>query len=150
HSLVLLPIVNKSADPEVDDVSEGLNRTLFDKFSYLPRLKVRSPTIPPASREKINPVEVGRALRADHVLSGEILKIDGARKLHLVITNTADVQKTWEETIDLNTTNMLTLQDDITRQVAANLGLWLFGSEKERIGKRQTNDEEAMKLYMRG
>lgn len=150
HSLVLLPILNKSADPEVDDVSEGLNRTLFDKFSYLPRVKVRSLSTPPSSRQKMDPVEVGRALGADHVLSGEILKLDGARKLHLVITNTADGQKTWDETIDLNTTNMVTLQDDITRKVAASLGLWLFGSEKERIGKRQTDDDEAMRLYFRG
>ena len=150
HSLVVLPIANKSADPAVDDVSEGLTRTLAEKFSYLPRLKIRFPTIPSSSRDKIDPVEVGRALRADQVLSGEILKIDGARKLHLVLTNTDDGQKTWDETIDLETTNMLTLQDYITRQVAANLGLWLIGREKDLIGKRQTDDEEAMKLYFRG
>ena len=150
HSLVVLPIANKSSDPEVDYVSEGLTRTLFEKFSYLPRLKVRFPTIPPASREKIDPVEVGRALRADQVLSGEILKLGGARKLHLVITNTANGQKIWDETIDLETTNLLALQDYITRQVAANLGLWLIGGEKDLIRKRQTDDEEAMKLYMRG
>ena len=150
HSLVVLPIANKSADPEGDDLSEGLTRTLFEKFSYLPRLKVRFPTIPASSREKIDPVEVGRTLRADNVLSGEILKLGSARKLHLVITNTADRQKIWDETIDLETMNMLALQDYITRQVAASLGLWLIGGEKDLISKRQTDDEEAMKLYMRG
>lgn len=150
HSLVVLPIANKSADPGVDDVSEGLTRTLVEKFSYLPRLKVRYPTIPSSSRDKIDPVEVGRALLADQVLSGEILKVDGARKLHLVLTDTTNGQKTWDETIDLETTNMLKLQDDITRQVTANLGMWLIGREKDLIGKRQTDDEEAMKLYVRG
>lgn len=150
HSLVVLPIANKSADPGVDDVSEGLTRTLVEKFSYLPRLKVRYPTIPSASRDKIDLVEVGRALQADQVLSGEILKVGGARKLHLVLTDTTDGQKTWDETIDLETTNMLKLQDDITREVTANLGMWLIGREKDLIGKRQTDDEEAMKLYVRG
>jgi serine/threonine protein kinase/Tfp pilus assembly protein PilF len=150
HSLVVLPIANKSADPGVDDVSEGLTRTLAEKFSYLPRLKVRFPTIPSSNREKIDPVEVGRTLRADQVLSGEILKVDGARKLHLVLTDADNGQKLWEETIDLETTNMLTLQDYITRQVTANMGMWLIGREKDLIGKRQTDDEEAMKLYMRG
>lgn len=150
QSLVVLPIVNKSVDKEVDDVSEGLTRTLSEKFSYLPRLKVRFPTIPPSNRENIDPLEVGRALRVDQVLSGEILKLDNARKLHLVIINTADGQKTWEQIIDLEGANMLTLHDDITRQVAAGLGLWLIGREKDLIGKRQTDDEQAMKLYMRG
>jgi serine/threonine protein kinase/Tfp pilus assembly protein PilF len=150
HSLVVLPIANKSADPGVDDVSEGLTRMLVEKFSYLPRLKVRFPTIPSSSRDKIDLVEVGRALQADQVLTGEILKVDGARKLHLVLTNTTDGQKTWDETIDLETTNMLKLQDDITREVTANLGMWLIGREKDLIGKRQTDDEEAMKLYVRG
>ena len=150
HSLVVLPIVNKSTDPQADDVSEGLTRMLVEKFSYLPRLRVRFPTIPPANRNKIDPVEAGRTLQADQVLSGEILKVDGARKLHLVLTNTSDGQKTWDETIDLETTNMLSLQDHITQQVATNLGLWLIGREKDLIGKRQTDDEEAMKLYVRG
>lgn len=150
HSLVVLPIANKSADPAVDDVSEGLSRTLAQKFSYLPRLKVRFPTIPSSSRDKIDPVEVGRALQVDQVLSGEILKVDGARKLHLILIDATDGQKTWDETIDLETTNMLKLQDDITRQVTTHLGMWLIGREKELIGKRQTDDEEAMKLYVRG
>ena len=150
HSLVVLPITNKSADPAADYVSEGLTRTLFEKFSYLPRLKVRFPTIPPTSRDKIDPVEIGRALRAEQVLSGEIVKLGGAQKLHLVITNTADGQTTWDETIDLDNTKMLTLQEYITRQVAASMGLWLIGWEKNLIAKRQTDDEEAMKLYMHG
>lgn len=150
HSLVVMPIANKSDDTAVVDVSEGFTRTLVEKFSYLPRLKVRFPTIPTTGREKIDPVEVGRTLRADQVLYGEILKVDGARKLHLVLMSTDDGQKTWDETIDLETTNMLTLQDYITQQVAANMGLWLIGREKNLIAKRQTHDEEAMKLYVRG
>jgi len=150
HSLVVLPIVNKSTDPEGDNIAEGLNPVLFEKLPYLPRLKVRFPTIPGPSRQKINPVEVGRALRADQVLSGEIVKLSGVRKLHLVITDTGDGQKTWDETIDLENVDVLTLQDNVTRQVVTGLGLWLIGREKNRIAKRQTDDEEAMKLYMRG
>lgn len=148
HSLVILPITNKTSDPEIDYISAGLTRTLFEKFSYLPRLKVRSPTIPGGSM--IDPVEVGRRLKADHVLSGEIMRPGGALKLHLVLTNTVDGQKKWDETIQLDLKNVLAFQDNITQQVTANLGLWLIGSEKSLIGKRQTVDEEALKLYMHG
>ena len=150
HSLVILPIANKSADPDVDYVGEGLTRTLFERFSYLPRLKVRFPTIPASNRDKIDPVEVGRTLKADQVLSGEILKLGDALKLRLILINTIDGQKTWDETIDLDTTNVLTLQDYIIREVTERLGLWLIGREKQLTGKRQTADEEALKLYMRG
>lgn len=150
HSLVILPITNKSADRNVDYIGTGLTRNLFEKFSYLPRLKVKFPTIPDTARDNLNAVDVGRSLKADSVLSGEILKEGNAIKLHLVMTDTIDGRKSWDKTLDVDPTNILSLQDQITREVVANLGLWLIGSEKQLTAKRQTRDEEALRLYMLG
>lgn len=150
HSLVILPITNKSADPNFDYIGAGLTRNLFEKFSYLPRLKVKFPTIPDSTRDNVNALEVGRALKADSVLSGEILKDGNVIKLHLVITDMTDGRRTWDKTLDVDTTNVLPLQDDITREVADKLGLWLIAWEKQLTAKRQTTDEEALRLYMIG
>jgi serine/threonine protein kinase/Tfp pilus assembly protein PilF len=149
HSLVILPILNKSEDPKFDYLSEGLTRNIFEKLGYLPRLKVRLPTIA-ANQENIDPIEVGRSMKVESVLSGEILKQGNLIKLHLVLTHSVDGKRTWDQTVDLDPTNMLTLQDNITREVSDSLGLWLIGSEKRLLSKRQTTDEEALRLYAFG
>lgn len=151
HTLAVLPIANMSEDPAVEYLSAGLTRNLSDKFSYLPRLKLRLPSIvPPGVSDAEAIVKIGRELKADAVLSGQIVNQGDALRLRLSLLNTADASQTWDGTFNLDAANLLVLQDDITREVASRLGLWLIGDEKELLTKRQTDSEEALKVYMRG
>ncbi|HYY95176.1 MAG TPA: protein kinase [Pyrinomonadaceae bacterium] len=151
HTLAVLPIANKSGDANADYLSEGLTRDLFDKFSYLPRLRIKMPTVvPPDKTERAGLAEVGRKLKADAVLAGEIFRQDGALRLHLGLLDAADASQLWEGTFNLDSVNIFALQDDITREVTSGLGLWLVGDERVLLTKRQTESEEAMRLYMEG
>ncbi len=151
HTLAVLPIINKSGDPNKDYLSEGLTRNLFEKFSYLPRLKVKLPTMTTMNQgQEVNPVRAGRALNVEAVLAGEIVKQGEHVRLHVTMTKTADGRQLWDETINIDAADMFALQDRITRGVTSNLGMWLVGSEKQLLTKRQTGDEEALRLYMNG
>lgn len=149
HTLALLPIKNQSSDPSKDYISAGLTRNLFDKFSYLPRLKVKMPTEVPANGNA-EIVQVGRELNVEAVLVGEILKQGEVLQLRLSMLNTSDGQPRWEQTFDVDAVNMFELQDEITHQVTSSLGLWLIGNDKKLLSKHQTDNEEALRLYMHG
>jgi serine/threonine protein kinase/Tfp pilus assembly protein PilF len=151
HTLAILPITNKSGDPTADSLTEGLTRNLFDKFSYLPRLKIKLPSVVP--REKSGQValaEIGRELKTDAVLSGQVFKQGESRRLHVELLNTADASLIWDRSFDLDPDNIFALQDNITREVASRLGLWLVGGERKLLIKRQTESAEALHLYMVG
>ena len=151
HTLAFLPIVNTSEDREADYLSVGLTRGLSDKFSYLPRLKLKLPTVPPGKGERGDLVKLGQEIKADAVLSGRVFKQGDSRWLRLSLLSAHDASELWEATFDLNSAaSVFVLQDEVTRQVSSRLDLWLLSSEMGLLAKRQTDSEEALKLYMRG
>jgi serine/threonine-protein kinase len=149
RTLAVVPITNLSADSNLDYLSVGLTRNLYDKFSYLPRLKVRVPTEVP-SQQTEDLIRAGRELKVEAVLSGEILKQGELLLLRVRILNTADGTLRFEHTFNMDPTNMFALQDEITRQVAPAMGLWLIGRERNLLNRHQTENQEALNAYMHG
>src|ERR1044072_4244068 len=148
HTLAVLPITNQSGDPGTDYLSEGFTRSLFDKFSYLPRLRVRLPSVvPPERSERPELAKIGRELKVEAVLSGRVFKEGQTLLLQLNLLRADDAALVWEETFNLGAANTLTLQDEISREVTSRLGMWLPGGE---LYRRQTDIEEALPLYMHG
>jgi serine/threonine protein kinase/Tfp pilus assembly protein PilF len=149
YTLAILPFANNSSDPTKDYLSVGLTRNLFDKFSYLPRLKAKLPNNAPA-RDNSEVLEAGRRLNVEAVLNGEILRQGDSFFLRLQLLTTADGKVRWGETFNIDAANLFTLQDQIVERVTSNMGLWLSGREQELLAKRQTDNEEALRSYMKG
>lgn len=152
HTLAVLPIANASEDRDADYLTEVLTRNLYDKFSYLPRLKLKLPSVAPQLAARgVAPQEglwrAGRELKADAVLTGTIIKQDGALRLRVVLLDTRDGAQMWERVFNLDPANLLPIQEETAREVASEMGLWLLGNA---LARRQTDDEEALRLYMYG
>jgi serine/threonine-protein kinase len=159
-TLAVLPIADASGDVEGATLSVGLTRLLYDKFSYLPQLRLRRPsTAPPGVNEIDVLLRAGRELKADAVFSGEIISgrgllsllgLRGSPSLRLSLFDTANASRLWDATFDLSSTDIFALQDNITREVAARLGLRLVGPEQALLTKHESDSKEALKFYMRG
>ena len=149
HNLAILPISNESGDPENNYMSAGLTRSLFDRFAGIPKLKVKLPTAGPATRSAYAN-QAGRDLGVEAVLSGKLLKQADKLQLHLTLTNTADGKTSWEQDFDVQSVDLFALQDTITSGVTSSVGLWMIGNEKKALARRATDNEEAMKAYIRG
>ncbi|HEY0722489.1 MAG TPA: protein kinase, partial [Pyrinomonadaceae bacterium] len=150
HSLAILKIDNKS-DREMKYLSDGLTRNLLAKFSYFGRIKTKAPTDAGArADEPPDVLSLGRELNVEAILYGELTKVNGAQLLHLRLMDTATGKVEWEQTYDLATLDLFTLQNDIAARVMSQLGLWLTPSERNLIERRQTTSQEALEDYMRG
>lgn len=150
YTLAILPIVNVAEEENASLLSDGLTRNLADKFSYLPRLKVRVPSIKPKQDEKVDALAVGRNLQVEAVLTGELIKEGDAFKLRLRLLDTTGGLQTWENTFPVNEADLLILQDEIAKDVTSQLGMWLIGDEKRLLARRQTDSREALDYYTRG
>ncbi|HKU75582.1 MAG TPA: protein kinase [Pyrinomonadaceae bacterium] len=151
HSLALVQIRNESGDPSLAYLSQGLTRNLFDKFSYLPRFKVRLPSEVPSTPDKtIDIVRTGQDLSVESVLTGELFKNHSSVQLRVRLSSSKDGSVLWEQTFNTDQANLFKLQDEITNKVAETLGVWLIGSERKRLSKHQTDNEEALRNYMFG
>ena len=152
HTLAVLPIANASQDRDADYLTEVLTRNLYDKFSYLPRLKLKLPSAAPQfAAPGVAPHEgllrAGRESKADAVLTGTILRQDGALWLRVVLLDTQDGARMWERLFNLDPDNLLPIQEETAREVASKMGLWLFGGA---LARQQSDNEEALRLYMYG
>ncbi len=148
HSIAILPILN-DGDPDKKFLSDGLTRSLFDRFSYFSRLKVKMPT-EVRSRQADQIVQEGRDLNVEAILVGEVVKQDGGLHLHMRMVNVANAVVTWEKTFALDSANTFATQDEITGEVTSALGMWLIGNEKKSLARHQTDNQEALSAYMRG
>jgi serine/threonine-protein kinase len=150
HTIAVLPIVNLSKDPSHDFLKNGLTRILADKFAYLPRLNVKLTNPPLKKDEKVDPLKVGRELQVDAVLAGELEKQGETIKLRLHLFDTSSGVQTWERSFDVDETDLLSLQDTVTRDVTSELGMWLIGNERVQLARRQTDNREALISYTKG
>ena len=150
HSLAVLPIVNATEDQRSAFLSDGLTNNLADKLSYVPRLKVKVPGVKPKNGEQVDPLAVARNLQVDAILTGELFKDGETFKLRLRLLDTPSGSQTWENTFPINDVDLLILQDEITKDITSQLGMWLIGDEQSFLTKRQTNSREALSYYMRG
>ena len=152
HTLAFLPIANASEDRDANYLSEVITRNLYDKFSYLPRLKLKLPSVAPQlAATGVAPHEglwrAGREMKADAVLTGTIFKQGEALRLRVVLLDTQDGVQMWERLFNLDPANLLPIQEETTREVASEMGLWLLGNT---LSRQQTDNEEALRLYMYG
>jgi serine/threonine protein kinase/tetratricopeptide (TPR) repeat protein len=149
HTLAMLPITNESGDPSNNYMSVGLTRSLFDRFAGLPKLTVMLTTAAPATpNDPAN--QAGRDLQVESVLSGYLIKQADKLQLHLKLTRTADGKTSWEQSFDIQSVDLFALQDSIATGVTSSVGLWMIGNEKQALVRRPTDNQEAMKAYIRG
>src|SRR6202007_761685 len=109
-----------------------LTRSLFDRFSGLPRLKVRLPSAVPTTAK--NPeIQAGRDLAVEAVLAGDVVEQNGGLQLRLRLLNTTNGKSMWEQTFDLRSIDMLAVQDTVATGVASAMGMWLNGHDKKAL-----------------
>jgi TolB-like protein len=94
HTLAILPIQNVSGDRDKDYLTAGLTRSLFERLTHLPRLQVKLPTVVPALDAE-QAVKAGRDLKAEAVLSGEVVKVGDKLLLRLRLFKTTSSSAAW-------------------------------------------------------
>jgi len=150
-SLAVLPFENIAADAETEYVSDGITETLIHSLAQLSGLRVMArSTVFRYKGRKSDPQDVGRELNVEAVLTGRILQ---RGDLLLVTTELVDVAngwRLWGKQYDRKAEDILSVQDEIAREISERLRLSLSGQEKKRLAKRYTQDTEAYHLYLKG
>jgi tetratricopeptide (TPR) repeat protein len=149
RTLAIVPVTNLSGKAGNDYLSVGLTRSLFDKLSALPKLKVRLPSVVPTNA-KDPAIQAGRDLAVEAVLTGDVVEQDGNLILRVRLLNTADGKSMWERAFDLRSIDMLAVQDTVGTSVTSAMGMWLTGNDKRLLARHQTDSQEALTAYMRG
>ena len=150
-SIAVLPLVNASNDPNTEYLSEGITDSIISNLSQLPQLKVMArSTVFHFKGKDTDPREVGRQLGVRAVMSGRLLQQGDHLIVRTELVNVADGTQLWGAEYDRKLSDVLALQQDISREISEKLRLRLTGEDKKRLTGHDTTNAESFQFYLRG
>jgi non-specific serine/threonine protein kinase len=149
-SLVVLPFVNESKDPEADYLGEGIAETIINTLSAIRKLRV----VPRATAfhfkaGEANHQAVARALKVRAVLTGRVLQRGENLIVSAELIDTATDSQLWGARFTRKMADIFEVQEEIAKEISEKLRLQLTPEEKKRLAKRPTESREAYQLYLR-
>jgi TolB-like protein/Tfp pilus assembly protein PilF len=151
-SIVVLPFVNVSADPELEYFCDGLAEELINQLSKLRRLRVVARTSAfYFKRKQVDIADIAQQLDVSAVLEGSVRKSRNRVRIAAQLINAADGCQLWSERYDreIELHDILEVQEEITLAVMHALSISL-GGEQARLLQHHTSDLKAQGLYLKG
>ena len=150
-SIAVLPLVNGNADPSAEWLSDGLTESIINNLSQAPNLRVmaRSTVFRYKGRD-VDPLAAGRELGVRALLTGRIAQRGDSLSVQSELVDASTGAQLWGERYDRKVTDVLAVQQDISREIADRLRLRLTGEQRERVSKAHTENPEAYQLYLQG
>jgi len=143
QSIAVLPFVQESADPDAEYINDKIAESLINSLSKLPQLRVvpRSVVAGYKGRE-IDPRKVGQELNVRAIVTGRMRRHGDIISIQADLIDLDNVAQLWGQHYDHKLSDVLLVQDDISRDIFENLRLKLNVEEKKQL--------EAYRLYLKG
>jgi len=151
ESVAVLPFSNGSSDSNAEYLSDGITESLINNLSQLPNLRVMArSTVFRYKAKDIDPQKIGNDLHVQAVLSGRLLQQGNVLIIQAELMDVKTGVQLWGGQFNRSAEDVLALQEDLSREIAEKLRLKLTGEEKQRLAKRNTEDAEAYRSYLKG
>jgi len=151
RSIVVLPFINMSNDPEQEYFSDGLTEELISSLSRLKDMRVISRTTSMQYKGTQKDIKtIGRENGVKYIMEGSVRKhgnnlritaqfIDANRDIHL-----------WAETFRGTIDDIFDIQEMVSEKIVEALRIQLTREEQNILEKRYTDNTEAYQLYLKG
>lgn len=154
NSLAVLPLklldVHQGSDSGPDYLGTGLADALITRLSTVGRFAVRPTSSVLRYGAESDPLVAGRDLGVAFVLDGRVRRAGERIRVTVQLLSVRDGTAMWAGQFDEKFTDVLTLEDAISANVAEAIVPHLSGDERLRLAKRGTNDPLAHEAYLRG
>ncbi|HKS27689.1 MAG TPA: winged helix-turn-helix domain-containing protein [Pyrinomonadaceae bacterium] len=150
-SLAVLPMINASSDPKVEYLSEGITDSVINTLSRLPQLRVMARSIVSRYRgREVDPQMVARELGVSAVMVGRLLEFGNNLIVKVELVDAEDGSQLWGEQYSRKSSDIFTIQEEISQKISKKLRLRLTDEQKRRLSKRYTESNEAYQAYLMG
>jgi class 3 adenylate cyclase/TolB-like protein len=150
-SIIVLPFLNLSGDPQQDRISDGITDSLTTDLSRaIPGSFVVSRDTAFAFKGKAADVrQIGRELNVRYVLEGSVLPDGDLVRVNSQLIDADTGGHLWAERFDLKRRDVLEVQDDIVGRLSRAIGLKMIESEAQRSERDRARSPEAHDLVLR-
>ncbi|MDT7603681.1 MAG: eukaryotic-like serine/threonine-protein kinase [Acidobacteriota bacterium] len=151
RSIAVLPFTNAGGNPDAEYLSDGISESLINSLSQLPGVKVIASSSSFRYKGKnADPQEVAKALGVEGVLTGKVLQRGDSLLINVELVKARDGTQVWGEQYNRKAADVLAVQSEISREIAATLRLKLTNAEREHLAERRTANPQAYELVLKG
>lgn len=150
-SIIVLPFVSKSDDPEQDFFVDGISEDIVTDLSRLSNLTVIAWNTSASYKGKtVKPQEVGKELGVGYIVDGSVRKSGDQLRITAELVDTSDGKQVWAERYDRKIADVFALQDEVTKKIVQALAVKLTSAEQGRLGRVGTNNLAAYEAFLQG
>ena len=150
-SVAILPFKNVSNDPEMSFYEFSLADAVITELAHVRSLVVRpSSVIVKYQGQQADPLEAGRQLGVDAILSASFLRAGDRIRVTAQLLDVRLSEILWSDRIDADASDILAVQDVIVQHIVDGLRLELSPDERVELGKASTTNAAASEEYLRG
>jgi TolB-like protein len=151
--IAVLPFENLSGDPAQEYLGDALTEEMITELGRLDpeRLGVIARTSVMKYKNSRRGVRaIARDVGVDYILGGSVRRHENRIRVAVQLVRVSDQTHLWAENYDRTMGDLLELQAEMARVVAAQIELKLTVTQQERLGRSRRLNPEAHEAYMRG
>jgi len=151
RSIAVLPFANASGDPNLEYLGDGIASTVTASLSQLNGLRVMaSDSVYAYKGRHVDPRQIGRELNVSSVLEGSVAKVGDTLEVNTNFVDTSDDTELWGSHYREKVSNIFSLEDNMSQQIAHALRLRLTGEQQDRLLAHSTENTEAYDAFLKG
>jgi TolB-like protein/Tfp pilus assembly protein PilF len=146
----VLPLENVSGDPGQDYLSAGMHDTLITRLSKIRSLRVTSRTSAVRVDRSYTIPMIGKALGVAKILEGSVTRAGNRMRIVTQLIDASTDTHIWAQTYDREFSDLLSVQSEIARDIAAAIQIQLSPDEERVLARDGVTRAETYDAYLRG
>lgn len=149
-SIAVLPLVNLSGDPDQEVLSDGLTEEISFALARVEGLDIVGRTSVFQFKNVARDLrEIGRALDADYLIEGTVQTSGTLVRVTPKLIRSDSGREVWTDRVQVESTDLFELQEQVARAVVASLEAPLGLSESKRLVANRSIDAQDYREYLR-
>ncbi len=150
-SIAVLPLENLSGDAEEEYFVDGMTEELIAQLAQISALKVISRTSVMQYKKARKPLpEIARELDVDAVVEGSVRRAGNRVRITAQLVHAPTDRHLWAKSYERDLIDVLTLQAEVAREIAAEINIALTPQEQARLATTRPVNPRAHELYLKG
>jgi TolB-like protein len=151
RSIAVLPLENLSTEPNQQFFADGVTDELTTNLAQIGSLRVSSHTSAVACGDTHKSArEIARCLGVDALVEGSVMRSGDRVRINTQLIHAASDRHLWAHTYDLQLSDVLTVQGELARAIAASISHTLTPQEEARLSHPHPMNPEVALLYFKG
>jgi TolB-like protein/Flp pilus assembly protein TadD len=151
QSLAVLPLQNLSRDPEQEYFADGMTDALITDLARIGALKVISRTSSMQYKQTTKSLpQIARELNVEGIVEGTVQRSGDRVRITAQLIEASKDRHVWAESYERDLRDILRLQSEVARDIAAQIRVKLAANAQERLPKSRTVEPAVYEDYLKG